>query len=136
MAENGYVPPPKVAIVNILDTAEVLAAGQMDHHLATEAEEQAGNHRNGYRSKTVLTGMGKLTLAIPRDRHERFDPAPIGKYRRRFAGSDDPIIALYARVLRTREIAPRVGEFDGVESHYFLLTHEIPNRFFGREARS
>ena len=34
----------------------------------TEAEEEAGNHRNGYSGKTVLTDTGKLELAIPRDR--------------------------------------------------------------------
>jgi putative transposase len=39
----------------------------------------------------------------------------IGKYRRRFAGFDDKIIALYARGLTTREIAAHVGELYGVE---------------------
>jgi putative transposase len=53
---------------------------EMDHHLGTEAEEAAGNHRNGYSGKTVLTDTGKLELAIPRDRHGRFDPVLIGKY--------------------------------------------------------
>jgi len=87
----------------------------MDHHLVAEAEQEAGNHRNGYGSKTVLTDAGKLELSIPRDRHGRFDPVLIGKYRRRFAGFDDKIIALYARGLTTREIAAHVGELYGTE---------------------
>ena len=95
--------------------AERMLNAEMDHHLGTEAEEEAGNHRNGYSGKTVLTDTGKLELAIPRDRHGRFDPVLIGKYRRRFAGFDDKIIALYARGLTTREIAAHVGELYGVE---------------------
>jgi len=93
--------------------AERMLSGEMDHHLGTETEEAAGNHRNGYRSKTVLTDTGKLELAIPRDGHGRFDPVLIGKYRRRFAGFDDKIIALYARGMTTREIAEHAGELYG-----------------------
>jgi len=40
-------------------------------------EQDSGNHRNGYGSKTVVTDTGKLELSIPRDRHGRFDPALI-----------------------------------------------------------
>src|SRR5437588_697091 len=89
--------------------------GEMDHHLDAEAEQETGNHRNGYSSKTVLTDSGKLDLSIPRDRHGRFDPVLIGKYRRRFAGFDDKIIALYARGMTTREIAEHVGELYGTD---------------------
>ena len=95
--------------------AERMLNAEMDHHLGAAAEEAAGNHRNGYGAKTVLTDPGKLELAIPRDRHGRFDPVLIGKYRRRFAGFDDKIIALYARGLTTQEIAAHVGELEGVE---------------------
>jgi putative transposase len=95
--------------------AERMLNGEMDHHLDAEAEQEAGNHRNGYSSKTVLIDSGKLDLSIPRDRHGRFDPVLIGKYRRRFAGFDDKIIALYARGMTTREIAEHVGELYGTE---------------------
>jgi len=95
--------------------AERMLNAEMDHHLGGEAEEETGNHRNGYGAKTVLTDAGKLELSIPRDRHGRFDPVLIGKYRRRFAGFDDKIIALYARGLTTREIAAHVGELYGTE---------------------
>jgi putative transposase len=95
--------------------AERMLNGEMDHHLDAEAEQEAGNRRNGYSSKTVLIDSGKLDLSIPRDRHGRFDPVLIGKYRRRFAGFDDKIIALYARGMTTREIAEHVGELYGTE---------------------
>ena len=76
--------------------AERMLNAEMEHHLSEE-EREAGNHRNGYGTKTVLTDSGKVELAIPRDRHSRFDPVLIGKYRRRFPGFDERIIALYAR---------------------------------------
>src|SRR3982075_1406388 len=95
--------------------AERMLNAERDQHLGTEAEEEAGNHRNGYSGKSGLTDTGKLELAIPRDRHGRCDPVLIGKYRRRFAGFDDKIIALYARGMRTREIAAHGGELYGVE---------------------
>jgi len=95
--------------------AERMLNAEMDHHLGDDREQEAGNHRNGYSSKSVLTDSGKLELAIPRDRHSRFDPVLIAKYRRRFAGFDDKIIALYARGMTTREIQAHVGELYGIE---------------------
>jgi putative transposase len=95
--------------------AERMLNAEMEQHLGSAAEAEAGNHRNGYGSKTVITDTGKLELAIPRDRQGRFDPVLIGKYRRRFAGFDENIIALYARGLTTREIAAHVGELYGTE---------------------
>jgi len=95
--------------------AERMLNAEMEHHLGSTAEEEIGNHRNGYGSKTVITDSGKLELSIPRDRHGRFDPVLIGKYRRRFAGFDEKIIALYARGMSTREIAEHIGELYGAE---------------------
>jgi putative transposase len=90
--------------------AERMLNAELDHHLGNDGEQDAGNHRNGYGSKTVISDTGKLELAIARDRHGRFDPVLIGKYRRRFAGFDEKIIALYARGMSTREIAQHIGE--------------------------
>ena len=90
--------------------AERMLNGEMDYHLGTATEQEAGNHRNGHSSKTVLTDTGKLELAIPRDRQGRFDPVLVGKYRRRFAGFDDKIITLYGRGMTTLAIAEHIGE--------------------------
>ncbi len=67
--------------------AERMLNAELDHHLGSAAEEESGNHRNGYGSKTVITDSGKLELSIPRDRHGRFDPVLIGRYRRQLRGS-------------------------------------------------
>jgi putative transposase len=95
--------------------AERMLNAEMDVHLANEAEAGLRNHRNGTSGKTVLTPEGSLELSIPRDRHGRFDPALIGKYRRRFPGFDDKIIALYARGMSTRDIQAHLRELYGIE---------------------
>jgi len=94
--------------------AERMLNTEMDVHLDSEAEQATGNHRNGSSQKTVRSEDGELVLSIPRDRHGRFDPALIPKYRRRFPGFDQKIIALYARGMSTRDIQAHVGELYGV----------------------
>ena len=94
--------------------AERMLNAEMDLHLDGEAEQEAGNHRNGSSTKTVLSDEGALVLSIPRDRHGRFDPALIEKYKRRFPDFDEKIIALYARGMSTRDIQAHVGELYGV----------------------
>ena len=95
--------------------AERMLHAEMDVHLEGEAEAGLSNHRNGSSSKTVLTPEGPMELSIPRDRHGRFDPTLIAKYRRRFPGFDDKIIALYARGMSTRDIQGHVRELYGIE---------------------
>ena len=82
--------------------AERMLNGETDLHLENEADAGGlANHRNGSGSTTILTPEGSLELPIPRDLHGRFDPALIGKYRRRFPGFDDKIISMYARGMNT-----------------------------------
>jgi putative transposase len=87
----------------------------MDVHLGQDAEQSAGNHRNGVSPKTVLTDSGKLELAIPRDRQGRFERALIAKYQRRFPGLDQRSIALCARGMTTRDIQAHLRERYGIE---------------------
>jgi transposase-like protein len=54
--------------------------------------------------------MGKLPLAIPRDRDGTFEPLLLGKYQRRLPGFDEKILALYAKGLTTRDIQDIVQE--------------------------
>ena len=95
--------------------AERMLNAELDTHLGQDAEQESGNHRNGSSPKTVLTPDGALTLAIPRDRQGRFDPALIPKYRRRFPGFDTKIVALYARGMSTRDIQAHIRELYGLE---------------------
>ena len=95
--------------------ADRMLNAEMDVHLDSDGETGRGNHRNGSSSKTVLTPEGPMELSIPRDRHGRFDPVLIAKYRRRFPGFDDKIVALYARGMSTRDIQAHVRELYGID---------------------
>ena len=94
--------------------AERILDAEMDVHLESEAEKAGKNHRNGRSKKTVLTDSSALELSIPRDRHGHFEPQLIEKYRRRFPGFDEKIIALYARGMSTRDIQAHVRELYGL----------------------
>ena len=95
--------------------AERMLGAEMDVHLSSDAEQVAGNHRNGTSPKTVDTGAERVVLDIPRDRQGRFDPVLIGKYQRRFPGFDEKIIAMYARGMSTRDIQAHIEEIYGIE---------------------
>jgi putative transposase len=93
--------------------AERALNAEMDHHLASDGG--AGNNRNGYGKKTVLTDSGKVEITVPRDREASFDPQIIAKYQRRFPGFDEKIISIYARGMSTREIVSHLQEIYGIE---------------------
>jgi putative transposase len=84
---------------------------EMDHHLDTG---EAGNSRNGYGRKTVVTDSGKIE--VPRDRQSTFDPQLIARYRRRFPGVGDKVISIYARGMTTREIVGHLRELYGIDA--------------------
>jgi putative transposase len=91
----------------------------MDHHLDGG---EAGNSRNGYGRKTVVTDTGKIELEVPRDRQSTFDPQLIAKYQRRFPGFDDKIISMYARGMTTRDITGHLRELYGVDASPDLIS--------------
>jgi putative transposase len=93
--------------------AERALNAEMDHHLAGEGG--AGNSRNGYGEKAVLTDTGRIDLEVPRDRRATFDPQLIAKYQRRFPGFDDKVVSMYARGMSTREIQGHLHELYGIE---------------------
>src|SRR6195952_5808076 len=92
--------------------AERALNAEMDHHLGGD---EAGNSRNGYGRKTVVTDTGRIDLEVPRDRRATFDPQLIAKYQRRFPGFDDKIVSMYARGMSTREIAGHLRELYAID---------------------
>lgn len=100
--------------------AERALNAEMDHHLGHE--EQAGNSRNGYGRKTVVTEAGKIAIDVPRDRQGSFDPQLIAKYQRRFPGFDDKIISMYARGMSTREITGHLLDLYGIDVSPALIS--------------
>ncbi len=65
----------------------------------TSKPAQQADERNGVGAKTLLTKHGSMRVQLPRDRDGTFEPVLIPKHERHFAGFDERIIALYARVL-------------------------------------
>ena len=101
---------------------------ELDHHLADSTQEEvseaekAGNRRNGYSKKTVLTENEAIDLAIPRDRRGSFEPQLIAKYQRRFPGFDDKIISMYERGMSVREIQGHLRDLYGIEASPQLIS--------------
>jgi len=85
---------------------EAALGAELSEHLGYDSgSPRAGsNSRNGYSSKTVLTGDGEIEIATPRDREGSFEPQLIKKHQRRITAMDEQILALYAKGMTNREI--------------------------------
>lgn len=87
---------------------------EMSHHLGYDKHDpmgrNRGNSRNGATSKTVTTDIGKVTVAVPRDREGSFEPRIVKKHQRRLAGFDQNVISLYAKGMTTGDIAKHLSD--------------------------
>jgi len=94
-------------------------AEEMTGHLGYEKHDPAGrgsgNSRNGSTPKTLLTDVGAVDLAVPRDRNGSFEPKIVRKGQTRLAGFNERIIALYARGMTTRDIRAHLREMYDVD---------------------
>ena len=93
---------------------ESAAEGEMDDHLGYAKHDPAGrdggNSRNGTRTKGLLTDVGPVEVAIPRDRDASFEPRIVHKRQRRLCGIDALVISLSAKGLTHGEIAAQLAE--------------------------
>jgi putative transposase len=93
--------------------------GEITDHLGYDkgdpAGKNGGNSRNGVRGKTVLTEVGPVDLAVPRDRDGTFEPQIVKKRQRRLSGVEDMVISLSAKGLTTGEISAHLAEVYGAE---------------------
>jgi putative transposase len=101
-------------------------AGEMTGHLGYDKHHPAGrgsgNNRNGTTPKTVLTDIGAVDLAVPRDRNGTFEPQVVRKGQTRLKGFNERIIALYARGMTTRDIRAHLREMYDVEVSADLIS--------------
>ncbi|MCP2256013.1 Transposase, Mutator family [Prauserella aidingensis] len=101
---------------NVLETA---LEAEMDDHLGLQRRDpmgrNSGNSRNGTRSKTVLTEIGPIEIAVPRDTDASFDPKIVRKRQRRLDGIDEIVLSLTARGLTTGEVAAHFDEAYGAK---------------------
>src|SRR6266545_1670349 len=100
----------------VLETAlEVEMEDHLGYAKHAPTGRDGGNSRNGARSKTVLTEVGEVEIAVPRDREGSFEPQIVKKRQRRLAGVDELVISLAAKGLTTGEIAAHFADVYGAE---------------------
>ncbi|SDY44087.1 Transposase (or an inactivated derivative) [Micromonospora pattaloongensis] len=93
--------------------------GEISDHLGYDkgdaTAKEGSNHRNGGRSKRVLTDVGPVETDVPRDREGSFTPRIVRKRQRRLSGVDEMVISLSAKGLTTGEIQTHLGEVYGAD---------------------
>lgn len=98
---------------------EAALEGEITDHLGYDRGDPAGNNggnsRNGMRTKTVLTDIGPVEIAVPRDRDATFEPQIVAKRQRRLSGVEDMVISLSAKGLTTGEISAHLAEVYGAD---------------------
>jgi hypothetical protein len=100
--------------------------GELTEHLGYEPGQPppggAGNTRNATTPKTLASEHGQVQIQAPRDRKGSFAPQIVPKGKRRFAGFDEKIIALYARGMSVRDIQAHLAELYGVEVGHDVIS--------------
>jgi len=110
---------------------EDMLRGELDAHLGYEKHDQSPktteNRRNGSSSKTVRSRMGEVTLSIPRDREDEFEPELVPKGSRDISGVEEKVLSMYAKGMSDRDIAETINEIYG-----FKVSHETISRIVDR----
>ena len=114
LAKNLKTPEDLSQFDRLLKKLSVEAAlnAEMTRHPGYEKNQPkpGTNSRNGYSTKTIITGDGPLELRTPRDRDGTFEPQRVKKNQPRITGMDNQILSLYAKGMTTREIAAAFKE--------------------------
>jgi len=96
---------------NFIETA---FNAELDQHLGYEKHAPdgrgSGNSRNGQSRKRLKGDHGEVEIDTPRDRNDSFEPQPVAKGQTRMIEMDDKILYLYAKGMRTRDIAAAFKE--------------------------
>ncbi|WP_191625736.1 transposase [Pandoraea sputorum] len=103
-AYSGTPPPPSGA--HAFARAGTTANACSDEAPAPfrRLSDAAANARNGNGVKTVPAEGGAIRIEVPRERPVSFEPTPVLRHEGRFAGVEDPIVALVLRGMVVREI--------------------------------
>lgn len=98
---------------------EAALEAEMDEHLGYGKHDalgrNGGNSRNGRRGKTLLTEVGPVDIAVPRDREGTFAPLIVAKRSRRLGGVEDLVVSLSAKGLTHGEICAHLHEVYGAQ---------------------
>lgn len=101
------------------DTLQEMLEAELDHELGYEkhdvANKQTSNSRNGKSKKTITSEYGEQEIRVPRDRNGEFEPMIVKKHQSNVTGIEDPIIAMYAKGVSTRDIQDHLNHLYGIE---------------------
>lgn len=121
---------------------EAALEAEMDEHLGYGKHEadgrNSGNSRNGKRAKTLITEVGPVDIAVPRDRGGSFAPQIVAKRQRRFGGVDNLVISLTAKGLTTGEVCAHLAEVYDVtvsKDHISTITERVMDSFADWQSR-
>lgn len=117
---------------DIQDALRDLLGGTIQEMMESEIEEQTEEReeadpeykdsRNGYKTKTLRSNYGPVTVNVPQDRNSDYEPQIVPKYSRDISEIDDKIIKMYARGMSTRQISEQIMEIYGFEVSEALVT--------------
>ena len=103
-------------------------AGFMESSLESELDDELGyepydiknkktnNSRNGHSKKTLRTSVGKVDIAVPRDRNGDFEPKILPKNQTSISQDmENKIISMYAKGMSTSDIEDHIRDIYGLE---------------------
>src|SRR5690349_8461105 len=119
--QGGFLPEMVKAVLERGLQAEL--TGHLGYEKGDPAGRGSPNSRNGTTPKTLVSEVGPVPLAVPRDRAGTFEPRLVPKGSRRAGGLDDMIISLYAGGMTVRDIQHHLARTLGTElSHDTIST--------------
>ena len=93
---------------------ETMLANEMTDHLGYKKHDSqhkmTNNSRNGHSSKRVRSNFGELSLHIPRDRSDLFEPIIIRKGSKDVGLLDEKVLLMYSRGMSERDISHFIEE--------------------------
>jgi len=107
-------------------TLQEMLEAELDDHLGYSKydykNKETKNSRNGNSSKRVLSDLGELEIAVPRDRYGDFEPKVVKKYQTDVSGIEDKVLAMYAKGMTTRDISSHLEEIYGIDASHTLIS--------------
>jgi len=108
------------------DTLQGLLETELDAELGYSkydyANKETDNSRNGYSKKNVVSSMGEISLDIPRDRLNEFEPQIVKKNQTDISNIEDQVLSMYAKGMTTRDISDHLKTVYGVDASAEMIS--------------
>jgi len=98
------------------EALQTVLEGEMTEFLGaapSERTEQRQGYRAGYYNRNLITRIGKLELAVPRDRHGEFSTALFERYQRSEKALVSALAEMYVQGVSTRKVKAITEELCG-----------------------